>query len=255
MDSELYKVIFNGNDINSLPFARVNYKDIGNSPERQINIYKIARADRSVVTSAEYSQKPLLIYLDVKGCTRSEAEEYISDLKALLQAPNGTLETLYAGKMVQYTATLNRVSTTWHLYTGEIVLEFIASDPIAKTVAAESLVSFSTTASTFAASLNVDGSFNARPVIVLAFSAGSGAGSVTVENSVTSQGITFTGNFTAGTIVEIDSENYALTVNGVNTDFSGIFPVFAPGSQQIRYSDTLSSRNVTLTATYNVKYA
>lgn len=249
-----YSVSFNNNDISQVPGVWLYNYDATTLPERDIKMHKIARRSLSIITSAEYSQKSIPVFLQVCSGDRQDTEETLTQIKGILQPQNGRLELEQSGKQYQYTATMNEFNIEWDGSRAYVTIVFIASTPVASSATSDILFNFSTTLAADGASFIVEGSFIAEPVITLTYSAVTGgAGSVSVFNASTNQGITISGALTPSTIIEIDSTNYTVLVNGMSTDFEGVFPVFPPGSQRVGYSDTFSSRTVSIVGQANTR--
>lgn len=245
-----YSVKFNSNDISEIEGVWLYNYDATTLPTRDIKIHKIARRSLSIITSAEYSQKSIPVFMRVCSGSRQDTEATLTQIKGQLQPQNGTLELEQSGELYQYTATMNEFNIEWEGATAYVTIVFVASTPVASAAETDALFSFSTTLSSDGVSFIVDGSYVAEPVITLVYSTVTGgAGSFSVFNASTNQGIVINGNFANGTIIEIDSSNYTVLVNGVSTDFEGLFPTFPPGSQRLGYSDTFSSRLVSISGT------
>lgn len=243
-----YKVFFNNNDLSSVPGVWLYNYDATTLPERDIKMHKIARRSLSIITSAEYTQKSIPVFMRVCSGDRQATEATLTAIKGLLQPQNGTLELEQSGEQFEYTATMNEFNIEWDGSYAYVTIVFIASTPVASSKDQDNLFNFSTTLPADGSSFIVGGSYIAEPVINLVYSTvtgGTGA-TVSVFNASTNQGITITANITNGTIISIDSANYVVTVNGLNVDFEGMFPVFPPGSQRVGYTDTMASRVVSL---------
>jgi phage-related protein len=251
---ESYDVVFNSNNLADVPGVWLYNYDATTLPTRNINIHKLARRSLSIVTSAEYSQKMLPVLMRVCAGDRQDTEATLTDIKGLLQPQNGELVVLQSNRAMKYTATMNEFNIEWDGSYCWVQLIFLISTPVAEGVVKEPLVSFSTSLQSDGASFIVDGSYISEPLITVTISAVTGGtGSFSIFNASTNQGITISGTFTAGAIIEIDSSAYTVLVNGISTDFEGLFPVFPPGSQRIGYSDTFTTRTVTITVEYNVR--
>lgn len=249
-----YSCKFNGNDLSQVNGVWLYNYNATDLPERDIKLHKLARRSLSIVTSAEYTQKSIPVMMRVCSGTRQDTEETLTDIKGLLQPQNGELVLKQSNELFKYTATMNEFNIEWVGSTAYVVIVFVASTPIAEAVDSDTLVSFNTTLPSDGASFIVDGSYVAEPVIDITInSVTGGTGEISIFNASTNQGIIVTGTFSAGQHLEIDCVNYTVTLAGVNMDFEGIFPTFPPGSQRIGYTDTLTTRNVDITVSYNVK--
>ncbi len=247
-------VFFGGNDLETIVGASLIDHDFNQLPSRQLNIYKLARANKSVLTSAEYSSKDATVNFILKGCDRGEAEAVLQTLKSYLRPVNAPLIVSQGGIDITYNgATLNELNMRWVSNKIIITIVFTIADPIG----------FEDSDSTFLATTNVttssasyavdnDGSFDAEPVINIIINTVTGATdqSLSVKNEETGQGITLTRTWANGDTVEIDSDNKTVIINGTNSDFSGQFPVFPPGLGSLGYSDTFSTRSVDISSTY-----
>ena len=101
-----YSVKFNQNDISQVPGVWLYNYDATTLPERDIKMHKIARRSLSIITSAEYSQKSITVFMRVCSGSRQDTEEALTQIKGQLQPQNGTLEVEQSGELYQYTATM-----------------------------------------------------------------------------------------------------------------------------------------------------
>lgn len=250
--TEQYQVIFNDNDLSGLSGLDLYNHNFMRLPNRDIKIYKIARESLSIITSAEYTTKEVTVNLEACGGSRQETETVLETMKGIVQVPNGELKVLQGGVWYSYTATLNEFSTEFDGAKAIVTLTFIASTPIGESVEDFSL--FSMTGVTTASSsytFSVGGSAEAKPLITITITSKTGTGTITVINARTGQGITLDEAFADDDIIEIISATKSVTRNGSEIDFTGIFPVWGVGTQQVEYSDTFTTRSVDVTATYN----
>lgn len=251
---EQYQVSFQGNRIDLVSGVDLYNYDFTGLPKRDIEMHKLARRSLSIITSSEYTEKSIPVWLDVCSGDRQDTEATITELKALLQPQNGSLEVLQSGETVEYIATLNEFNITWNATHAYVQIVFIASNPIgeAETTLTPVNISGSTT-STANDSFIVQGSALAEPLITIVVNAVTGGtgGSMTILNGTTNQGITISQDFVANDVIEIDSDRLRVTINGDLIDFTGLFPTFPPGSQRLNYSDTFTTRTVDIVMTYN----
>lgn len=248
-----YEISFNGNRIDQVPGVFLYFYDFTMLPERDINIHKLARRSLSIITSSEYTKKSIPVFMDICSGDRQATEATVTMVKSLIQAQNGQLKVLQGGNEVEYTATMNEFNIEWKGPNAYVEIIFLASTPIGKGADDEVLTSINgITLPSSNQTFTVEGSFSAEPVvtvIVNTVTGGTGA-TVNVINAMNNQGISIVGNFANGSILEIDSGEMTVTLNGGNIDFTGIFPTFPPSSQQLEYSDTFTTRNVDITARY-----
>lgn len=243
-------VTFAGNNINEAPGVDIYNHDFNALPKREIKINKIARQDRSIITSSEYSSKEIPVYAEVCNGSRADTEVALTYLKSLIQGQNQILSVPQGSDTVSYTATLNEFDIKWDGTTALVTMVFLASDPVGEVATLSTVFSSTFTQSSILIPGVVGGSFTIEPtinVVISSLTGGTGA-SVSIRNAATQQGITITQDFTAGDTLIIDSKNQITTLNGLEIDFEGRYPIFFPGTQTLEYSDTFTTRSVTLTA-------
>lgn len=250
-----YSVVFNGNDLSQVNGVWLYNYTATDLPDRDIKIHKLARRSLSIITSSEYTQKAIPVLMRVCSGGRQDTEATLTAIKGLLQPQNGNLVVTQSDIEVQYTATMNEFDIEWDRSTAYVTIIFLASTPIATATDRVTLFNFNTTNPSATASFTVDGSYLAEPYITATINSVTGATSqsVSIFNASTNQGITITDTFTNGDIIEIDSQELVVTLNGGAIDFEGLFPTFPPGAQTVGYTDTFSTRNVDINGEYNIR--
>jgi hypothetical protein len=100
----------------------------------------------------------------------------------------------------------------------------------------------------------IAGSTTARPYtnIVVNSVTGGASKTMSIRNASDLVGLTFSRTFVAGDIITIDSANFQLYINGVLTEPDGRLPTWEPGPGALYYADTFTTRDVSITSTYNI---
>lgn len=252
-----YTVKFNGKDLSVITGIDLHYHNFSNLPTREIKINKIARRDKSIVTSAEYGSKNVYVYMEINGNTRQATENLITQLKAILQPQNQQLTVEIGGEEIEYIATMNEFNIEWNSAIAYVSIVFICSDPIGKATTERTMLNMEgITVSTANYDLAyIEGSATAYPYILVTVNdlTNGTAKSITILNASTFQGMTVTRNWADGDILEIDSETMVVTVNDEVVDFTGMFPEFSAGTQQITYIDDFDARDVDLLVKYKAR--
>lgn len=249
-------IYFDGNDLNALDNVDIDNHEFNPLPGRDLKQNKLARANKSILTTAEYVDKEAVVYGHICTIERYESEALLAEVKALVQYPNRQLILDQYETEVQYTATLKDFEHEWLGNKIFFTITFMLADPIGTETSTTELLNDTVTTLTDNFSIDNDGSFIAEPVFNLTVSAltgGTGA-SITVKNNVTGQGITVVRDWTAADILEIDCALKTVRINGSFFDYAGQFPVFYPGIGSVGYIDTLSTRTVDIVGTYYKKY-
>lgn len=251
-----HEVSFDGNDLSAFTGIELYNHDFNRLPKREIKINKIARRDLSIITSSEYSSKEISVFFELCGGGRGDTEVLMAFLKSLVQTQNALLVVLQGDEQTEYTATMNEFNHSWLGTRAIVEIVFIASDPIGRNQDETTMASIvGITTSTSSASFEVQGSATAYPIITVTVSAVTGGTGQTISviNSRTNQGITIEANWANGDILVIDSYAMEARINGAIVDFTGIFPQFNTGLGQIGYSDSFTTRTVTLSAVYQAR--
>jgi hypothetical protein len=245
---------FNLSTLDGIAIYNHNFIDM---PKRVLNHAKLARADRSVLTSAEYSEKIVTIQGIASKGTKTDTELAFETLKGVLQIPEGTLRVEVAGSQVEYIGTLNGISKEYFGNKLKFTLSFLCSNPIGSDRTVSTLLDVTNTLATQTWPLTVQGSFKARPNIKVTFTSVTGATTKTVQvlNADSGQGISITRTFANGDILDVDVKNNTVTYNGTAQAYDGVFPTFFPGNRTFQYIDDFTARDVAILVTYNKQFA
>lgn len=251
------QVYFAGNELSTIVGASLIDHDFNSLPNRVLNMHKLARANKSILTSAEYSDKEATVNFHLRGCDRGEAEAVLETLKSYLRPINSQLIVLQAERELTFDgATLNEINYKWFSNKIIITLVFTIADPIGYEDTSTTLLNVTVTSSASSNPIDNLGSFDAEPTInvLVTTVTGGSAQSMSLKNEETGQGITITRTWANSDTIEINSALKTVTVNGANTDYTGQFPTFPPGNGSLGYTDTFTTRSVDITATYNKTY-
>ena len=245
-------VYYQGNDLSAIPGVEVFNHDFNALPTRNIRMNPIARADKSIITSADYTQKDITILCDIRGKTRQESESIITQLKAILQPTNARVRVNQSDSEYRYTATLNEFNITWRGLEATVELVLLASDPVGYETITRELLDVNTTNASATWSQVVGGSFRAQPTFTVTINSVTGGTDefIRIFNSRTQQGIRLQRDWVADDVLVINSSTKEINVNGEMMDYEGIFPTFAAGTAVIGYQDGFASRDVDVSATY-----
>lgn len=250
-------VIFNLVDISEIAGTILYDHDFNQYPDRDVKEYKLARRSKSIITSAEYIDKKATVWLHIKNCDRFDAEAILVTLKSYIQQKNKELIINQANEVISYIATLKSIDHSWVGNNIKITLNFICADPLGKNTVQTNFINIEITESNILIPVNIEGSARAEPYFTINITTVTGGSNQTISiyNAVLNQGISVSGDWTNGDVLEIDCENERVIVNGAYVDFSGIFPFFNLGNQSVQYIDTFSTRDVNLIGTYYKRYS
>lgn len=251
-------VFYNNFNLSNLPGIAVYNHNFIRTPVRDLKRAKLARQDRSLLTSAEYTEKTILIHCIATGANKNEIESNYETLKGVLQVPEGIIRVEQAGQQVEYIGTMSGITDEeWvgkHL---QFTINMLCSNPIGRSRITSILLSQSNTTPSFTHSITVEGSSKAQPLIKVTLTDITDGTNKTIQvlNADTTQGITITRDWADGEILTVDSYNKIVEVDDVEVDYGGIFPTFFPGLRSFQYIDDFTARNVAIEITYNKQYA
>ncbi len=250
---------FNNYNLNSLEGVRIVNYDVSELPDRILTDNKLARSNRSVLTSAEYASKNVRIVGYVGGDGWPEVQTNYDRLKGRVQDFEGIVRVQQGDTEVEYVGTLNQITKEYVGPNIKFTLTFKCSNPIGRdSVGRELFAPVTITTATLTKAFEVEGSFIATPRFsfqVSAVTGGSTNKSITLLNASTNKGIRITRNWVAGDILSINSDTFEAVVNGTPVDFDGQFPTFYPGTRSLQYIDDFTTRTVVLSSIYTRQYS
>lgn len=251
-------VYFNNFNLGSLQGVYIVNYNVTDMPARNLNISKLARRNRSLLTSAEYAQKDVTVEGFVGGDNWIVQQQNFDRLKSHIQDVEGIIRVVQGTSAVEYTGTLNGISKNRLGPNLGFTLTFKCANPIGRDFSSQSLFTPTTiTTSTISKPLLIEGTFDAEPRFNITINSVTGGTnkSISLLNAATGKGIKITRNYVAGDIISIASDTMEVVANTQLADFKGQFPQFPPGARTLQYIDDFTARNVTITATYNRRYA
>lgn len=233
-------------------------------PALELKRYRIVRGDGEIVTDSRYGAKKILLIGRVNGSSSDDLESRLDTLREKLRGYdkiNKSLVIDYNASTRVYTAvctslTVDRRNGTANF--AEFTAEFVSTTPFGLAPASASLHSTNAeTTSPKTIALTVGGTAERQKLVityVLNSFTGDAANTVTFKNNDTDYAISISRAWTAADSLEIDVENFTVKVNGVDVDYSGAFPDFAPGSRNLVITDDFSARNYDIDVDYIARY-
>ncbi len=237
-------------------------------PEKELNLFQIANANLSALSSVNYPLKRIVISGVIKGSTQQNLDSRIDTFKGYFFGKNKNLDINYNGVNRRYIATVNTLSVNRRgsvLFAG-FQIEFVCTNPFGSDTTPTILIDDGTlgidgsgrTSSDYSDSLTFGGTAPKQcPLITITINSVTGGtnASISIGNNDTGQTITVTRTWVATDELEIDPANETVKVNGEEVDFSGAFPRFEPGSGTLNYSDGFTTRNFDENVEYNKLYS
>lgn len=251
-------------DGNSLQTANILTQDIDHAsiPTKDAQMYAIAHANKSVIPFVAYPSKTIKLSGVVLDSSITALDSRLDTFRAYFLNQDRNLDIDYNGVTRRYTATVNSLSINrpGGLLYATFEIEFVCTQPFGQDTSTSSILSASGRTSgsytdpfTFPASQTAPWQ---KPVWTITFTAltASGSANVIVGNAGTGQQITINRTWANGDVLVVDTNNKLVTVNGTNVSFTGAFPEFQAGAQNLTYSDTLTTRTFNISVVYTPLY-
>lgn len=235
-----------------------------NIPAQELKRYRIVRGDGEIITDKRHGAKRILLIGRVNGSSSDDLESRLDTLREKVVGYNKINKQLvidYNGTTRVYTAVCTSFSIdrrTGTVNFAEFQIEFVSTTPFGKAPASTNLLtSNSQTTSPNSKAITVAGTAERQKLVItveLNSFTGGAANTITLKNNETNYAISVSRVWTVADVLVVDVENFSVKVNGVEVDYSGAFPDFAPGSRTLVYSDDFSARNVDIVVDSVARY-
>lgn len=209
---------------------------------KQLDMQSLASRDGAKLLSASFAPRVIRIRGYIKSTTQALLETAIDDFKELLNSTTRNLDVGYAGGTRRYvcdTARMTLERRHFHVTFAEWEVEFVCAKtpfgkPLDTTSAEYSITSLGTMWGSFVAS----GTYKPKPLIQITFSEVAGIDKIRLRNITTGDWIEVNNSsgYVNNDVVEIDCDNYTVTLNDVAWDYSGFFPQFMAEGNDLRIS-------------------
>lgn len=227
-------------------------------PARDRDTFSLPRTDGGGSLGDYWRGKKVTINGYIQATTRDALEAKIDEFKQYMATENGDLRLVVAGAVRVYKGTVKNYDSMlqrrfYHQTFIPFRLEFDCSVPDGYG-RAESYTANEFNDKTdliFTEEVIHVGSAKARPVVRVNISAATTLTSIKFKNNTTGQEITALATYAPGDLLEFDSENMTVKINGTEVDFTGQFPLLAPGTNN--FTLTLTATSATFSLTINHK--
>lgn len=247
-----------GFDLTTIPYVEFSRRFPHELASREVKTARTARGHGQKLLSAFYASKVIQVEGYVEAPDRATMELARDQLLLKLQPIESNLDIIQGTQLRTYTVTMQNF--IWSHIEGGFAtfnVEFLASDPFGRDTQATFLTfEAPKTVATFDYPITIGGSFGAELEIAVALASGTGLTNkvMRISNPLTGEEISITRTFAANDSVAISVPNKTVTVNGSVVDYNGVFPVWQPGDQILRYTDTFTTRSVSLSGSYYKRY-
>lgn len=246
----------------SLQSADVISQDITvySPPSRELITYKVPRNDGGRLNGNYYRERRIRVKGIIKAASRVLLEEAMDTFKRRMHTVEGSLDLKVNGEIRRIPATLQNSGEMfaerkgYHINITPFQLEFLALDPFFHDMDYTATTSENITSLNFPITVENLGTIYARPVITIIFEAATSVTAFTFTNVTNGKSMLITRAFNALDILVIDTEQSAVTVNGVEVDYDGLFPTLDYGSNNCTLVTAASSVQYTSTISFKRSY-
>lgn len=242
-----HQVVFGNNIINQIAGVSVYSLDPYVLPSRTLNSFPVARQSGQKVASGFYISRVINMGVYIQAATKAAAEAVLDNLWSQLQGQEQSLIIPQSGTVRQYTATLtgqpkfNKVSGGFM----DIVIAFQCSDSFGYDTTYTTILNSTLASGNISTQYTQGGGADTQvPFIQVQYTALTGATSkaVTVTNPANGQACVITRTWGVNDILQIDSRNKTVQVNGVDVIFTGAIPEWGIGLQKVNITDAFTTR-------------
>ena len=227
------------------------------APKNDFNSQNKARRDGSYLLSNYWSSKAISAQGTIIGSSVSNLDTLIDELKQNLAGENLNLDIGYAGGTRRYRATASDIVIDREHFNGSwcpFIIEFQCVDAFGRDTSETTVTQDNNTTSPFVKLFTMTGSFPAYPEITLTLQDGNNVTALKIENTVTDDSITITQSFSDSDVLIIDCDAMVVTLNGSEIDFTGVFPSFIIGINNVQVTVTGSPFDIDMDIVYTALY-
>jgi len=252
-------ISFNTNDLqtSSIITAKIAHSSL---PTKSLSSYALAHSNRSKVVDEDYPNRIIRVTGKLVAASIATYDALEDTFKGYFRGKEKNLDIGHAGGTRRYVATVNslEIDRPDGLAYSNYAIEFLCSVPFGMdTSTTTALDAENRTLQNYTDSYTFLGTADSQqPTITYTLDSVTGgtAQSVMFSNGDTGQQITVTRNWAAADVLVINVFNKTVTVNGTEVAFTGAFPDFEPGSRDIEYADTFTTRTFDVEVTYTKLY-
>lgn len=229
-------------------------------PRRQLITFDIPRADGGGWNGDYFRRREITVSGIIRESSREALEDTLDEFKRAMCRGQGVFTLKVNDEVRQIIATLQNPEEMfarrqgYHITFAPFDLTFLSLEPMWHSLDYSSVGFEGITDLSFPGEIVVEGTYKAKPVIVIVIDAASGLTGVTFENLTNGNAMTIAAVLVAGDVVRIDSEQKSVTVNGVEVDYDGIFPDLETSNNSFTIDFAGTSVNYTATVKYRKTY-
>lgn len=252
-------VIFDETILTNIQNVKVNNIISDTIPQIVIAQGKLARQDGTKIFNKEYGSRKIIVEGHIQANSRADFLTARNQLVKATEPIEKILQLPLDGTPLQFTATVSNVlfNNTGGGF-GRFSIEFTATDPYGYDVDQRVLINGTTNTAptrTFDFDEVVGGSYKTAPIVTVAVASVTGGTGAYIElTNNAGESIKVTRDWEDDEVLEIDFKNFTVKIDGVLTDYSGVFWNLNVDDTALTYEDDFSTRTVGVTMTYKRRF-
>jgi len=243
---------FNGYSLqnSSIIVSKISYDNL---PERDYQTASIPRGNGLIENSDFWRKKIITLTGTARKSTRAEFEALIDEMKKNLSGAKGNLDIRISnesGNIRRFISTLQTLifnRDSFNVDFAPFEISFLVLTPFGTDIdyTSDSFIGISDL--TFTEEIEVSGTVETDSIIILNFLSASSVSKVNIKNNTNGQEVEITASISASDYLKIDGVSGAVTINGVNNDFDGVFIGLDTGINNLSVTVTGTSATYDLT--------
>ena len=243
-------LLIDTNDLNTTNIV-VSDIDHSSSPEKSFDLYAIAHANKSHIPFYEYESKQIRLRGSLNASSIVAMDTLIDTFKGYFKGKDKNLDIEHGGSWRRYVVTpaVVDVKRPGGLAYATFDIRLACGLPFGMDTSLTTLATATITSTPVNTAITVGGNADVQfPLITATLTSGTGltSASVSIGNNANGQVATITRSWTAGDVLYIDPYNQIVTVNDVEVYFTGSLPIFETGTGAVSWTDTFTTRSVSL---------
>jgi len=203
----------------------ITHRQIG---ERVLDTKPNLRRGSFDVVDTRFTRKIITITGWVKSDTAANLRIAIDTMKENIHGQEKNLDIDYGSGTIRYKATVQSMDVpeeAWYISQVPFTIEFLC-EPWGTTPTTSSQSYLNKTTATYSSTINMTGSMGPFPTLTVDIDSETDMTAIKFENTTSSDWIQISRSFTVSESLVINCLNETVQVDGINVDFTGVFPEF-----------------------------
>lgn len=257
--SSFNDIEFDGYSLQDANIIATNIVD-SSAPTRELPTYRIPRNNGEGILGDYFRSRVIKVTGYIKDTTNALLEARLNTIKRRLTLREGNLDRNINGSIKRIKATLTNPDSMfgerqgYHITFCPFSFEFMSVEPMWHDLTYTSQTRTGVVSLVNNDAIYNDGTYKAPAVLIVIFDAATAVTAFQFTNNENGNILSITRSFVAGDVLIIDGEERSVTVNDVEVDYNGIFPVLEYGANSFTLTTTGAAVDYTSTIKYKKAY-